>query len=346
YIDRFTSAAVSWDTPLCLLSRDFDHWSYKIPLGFDASYYRRLNLAEAEDMVYVYQVHEAYRLDLWYPGKESMEMTEVQGRVLRYRITEMPEDGRLDIELDNRDGRYDNPGVAGAEVEALKPLAQVVIRHGLETEAGTEYVASRPFYFWRASNVREAGVNLCRIHAVDGFELFRMWRPDYTIVWQDKTLRWCIEELAARVGYMECAFDGSPLWERRVEYFSVTAGEDWRGRTWFRADGRRFVLEGTAAVFAQGTSGLVILRRLLDLVGGLARFGNGDETDVLYCFIPSAQGASPAPDYAYGDGEVLAAQYVHHFAWPTRVRVVGDGVGYEGKSVGSGLACGMDFLQV
>lgn len=346
YWDTFTAATFSWRTPVCLLSRDFAHWSYKVPLGFDSTHSRRMNMAEVHNTLYVYQVHEAYQLDLWYSGKDAFEMTVLQGDVLRYRMHEYPQRGFVDIELDNRDGHFDNPGVAGTEAEALRPLAQVIVEHGLKTEAGTEYVESRPFYFWRASNVRESGGNLCRIHAVDGFTLFEMWRPDYTILWQNKTLRWCIEELAARVGYIRCAFDNAALWNRVVEYFSVTPAEDWRGRTWIKIHGSTFQVAGDSAVFPEGMSGLVILNRLLDLVGGVARFGNGDEGDVLYCFIPWAQGESPAPDSVYEDGEVIAAQYVQHFAWPTRVRVVGNGVAYQGGAVAAGLACGMDSLRV
>lgn len=346
YIERFSSGGVSWDTPVCMMSRDFQHWSYKIPLGFNTSYYRRINLAEMQNIVYAYQVHEAYKLDLWYSGKDAFEMTVLQGDVLRYRMMEYPGRGWVDIELDNRDGAFDNPGVAGTDAEALRPLAQVIIEHGLNTSAGPERMETRPFYLWRSSLVRESGVNLCRIHAVEGWELFRMWRPEYTILWQNKTLRWCIEELAARVGYIECQFDNSAVWNKQIDYFSVAPQEDWKKRIWVRIDGRLFTVARNTVMIPEGTSGLAVLSRLLDLVGGVARFGNGDDTDVLYCFIPAAQGESPAPDYEYADGEVLSAQYVDHFQWPTRVRVVGDGVGYEAGSVAAGLACGMDFLDV
>lgn len=346
YTDKYESTGVSWRTPICMVSRDFDHWSGKIPLGFATTYEKRLCLAEADEIVYCHHVNEAYRLDLWHEGKEDMELTVAQGDVLRYRISEYPGRGELHVELDNRDGSYDNLGVSGSGAEALKPLAQVIINHGLVTEAGTERIESRPFYFMSASDVRESGVNLCRIYAVDGWELLRMWRPDCTIVWQNKTLRWCIEELAARVAFFRCEFDASDEWDQEVDYFSVAARGDWYGRTWFHVEGRAYYVTDEAAVFGAGLSGLAILGRLLGLVGGVARFGNGDSTDVLYCFIPHNQGESPAPNYEYEDGEIIAAQYVDKFAWPTRFRVVGDGVAYEVASVTAGLACGMDFLRV
>lgn len=340
YWDTYNGANCSWITPVCLLSRDFDHWSYRIPLPFDISCYRRISLAEREKVVYAYQVHEAYQTALWYSGKEGMEFTVVQGDVLRYKMKEYPERGWLDIELDNRDGAFD-------DVEALKPLAQVILEHGLTTAMGAERVESRPMFYWHGSRVREGGVNLYRIHAVDGWELFRMWRPDWTIVWQNKSLRWCIAELAARVGYFEVEFDShSGIWNQTVEYFSVAPAVDWRGRWWVRIEGKSYTVAPETVVITGEVSGLVILKRLLDLVGGTARFGNGDRTHVLYCFLPWAQGINPAADYVYEDGEIIEGLYGDHFAWPTRFRVVGTNVVREHLVPGAGISCGMDFLRV
>lgn len=340
YWDTYNGARCSWMSPVCLLSRDFEHWSYRIPLPLDIAYYRRVSLAESDKVVYVYQVHECYKADLWYSGKEGAEMTVVHGDVLRYRVMEYPERGWMDIELDNRDGSFD-------DAAALKPLAQVVIEHGLKTTAGTERVESRPMFYWRGSRVRESGVNLYRIHAVDGWELFRMWRPDWTIVWQDKTLRWCIEELAARVGYFRVAFDQwTGLWDQVVDYFTVAPTMDWRGRWWVKIEGTGYTVSPKTVVITDDMSGLVILRRLLDLVGGAARFGNGDDTDVLYCFLPWAQGDNPGANYTYNDGEIIAGQYADSFPLPTRFRVVGTGVVLEYGVPNAALACGMDVLRV
>nr|MBC7245517.1 hypothetical protein [Chloroflexota bacterium] len=345
YVDKFSDSRLSWEQPVLLMSRDFDHWSYKVSLDFAVSVAQRLNLVESGCTIYMHDIDELYRVDLWYSGKADAEMTETAERVLRYRITEYPERGELDLELDNRDGRYDHAGVSSA-AEALKPLAQVVIAHGLTTAEGAERVECRPFYFYSGSKVRERGVNLYRIYAVDGWEVLRMWRADSTIVWVDKTLRWCIAELACRVGFWDVELDDSPEWDETLGYFAVASTEDWQGRTWFRVDDKRYAILKEAGVFPQGMTGYVILRRLLSLVGGVARFGHGDSGDVLYCFIPYKQGGDPAVDYTYEDGEVLAGQYVDSFAWPTRARVVGNGVGYEVHWPMPGVACGVDFLSV
>jgi hypothetical protein len=347
YTDKFTSGRLSWLTPVCIRSRDFEHWSYKIPLGFTTAYEKRFPLCTFSNVAYTHHVNQCYKLDLWYAGNSCMEMSEAQGRVLRYRIYERPGRGELDVELDNRDGRYDDPGVGGAPAEPMRPLAQVIVDQGLRTSLGAERVECRPFYLWTASRVREPDANWARIHAVDGWQLFRLWRPDATYVLDGQTLRWCIAEIAARVGYFEVQFDDADEWNMAVEHLAV-AGEhsDWPGQQTMRTWSRWTALDDPVVAFDRRMTGYTILQQLLGLVGGMARWGNGTSTDVLYCTIPQKQGESPAADHVYNEGEVLAGQYIDGFAWPTRVRASGDGAAYEGQSVANALAAGMEFLQL
>jgi hypothetical protein len=347
YSDKFTTGRLSWLAPVCIRSRDFQHWSYKIPLGFTTTHEKRFPLCCLSNVVYAHHVNQAYKLDLWYAGNSAMEMAEDQAQVVRYRIYERPGRGELDVELDNRDGRYDGAGVSGEAAEAMRPLAQVIVDHGLMTAAGVERVECRPFYLWTVSRLRQPDANWARVHAVDGWQLFRLWRPDATFVFEGQTLQWCIEEIAARVGYFEVAFDGSDEWDMTVQYLAV-AGEhtDWSGRQFIRAWDRWIPLNDPAVAFDQRVSGYTVLQQLLGLVGGMARWGNGDSTEILYCFIPHNQGGSPAADHTYEDGEVLAGQYFSGLAWPTRVRASGDGVAYQDHSVANGLAVGMEFMQL
>jgi len=229
----------------------------------------------------------------------------------------------------------------------MRPLAQVIIDQGLKTSAGDERVECRPFYLWSVSRVRQAGRNWARVYAVDGWQLFKLWRPDATYVFEGQTLRWCIEELASRVGYFECAFDTSTEWNMSVEYLAV-AGEhtDWSGRQHIRAWDRWVPLDDVAVAFDPRVNGYQVLQQLLGLVGGVARWGNGTGNEhVLYCLIPHNQGENPGTDHTYEDGQVLAGQYVKGLAWPTRVRATGDGVAYEGKDNANSWDVGMEFIQ-
>jgi len=253
----------------------------------------------------------------------------------------------LVVELDNRDGRYDNVGIEGDAAEPLRPLAQILIEQGLKTTSGDERVVCRPFQLWGTARSRAPGQNWLRIYANDGWELFRRWRPDSTYVLENRTLKWCIEEIACRVGYFECEFDGSSEWNGTVKYLAVSAEHtDWSGRQWVRAAGRWIPLDHPSLVLGPQMDGYAIMQQLLGLVGGLARWGHEGNTDVLYCFIPHNQGESPAPDYTYADGEILAGLYVQRFAWPTRVRATGDEVVRQDHDVLSGLDSGMDFFSL
>jgi hypothetical protein len=347
YVDKFVSGKLSWTSPVCLRSRDFDHWSYKIPLAFNTSYSKRMCACTLAGAVYVYVVNEAYKLQLWSAGDSAMEMTEAQGRVIRYRIAERPGRGWLTVDLDNRDGRYDDPGVVGNTAAALRPLAQVVVKQGLKTSGGDETVECRPFFVWSVANVRDEKRNLVRIEAADGWRLFELWRPDAVYVFQSRTLRWCIEELAARVGYIEVDFDGSTEWDTIVEYLAVAAQSgDWHHRTNIRAWDRWVPLDQAAVAFDLQVNGFSMLMQLLGLVGGVARWGNESSTDVLYCLIPQKQGASPASVHTYGNGEVMSGEYRKGLAWPTRVRGAGLTAAYEGQDQVNSLAVGMEFLQL
>jgi hypothetical protein len=208
-------------------------------------------------------------------------------------------------------------------------------------------VESRPFYLWSQSLVREMGRNLVRLYCVDGWQLLRMWRPDCTIEWVGKTLLWCIAELAARVGNWKVVSDGSVRWSEVLNYLTVAASYDDVTERWFiRSVGRWLAAGEDVVMFGSEMSGLTILHHLLGLVGGAARFGNGDDREVLYIFVPEAQGPAPAAVHTYADGEVLSLQSVKGFAWPTRVLVSGSGAGVELWASEAAQTLGMDVLQM
>jgi len=347
YIDKFASGGTSWTVPMCVRSRDFDHWSYKIPLAFTLTYLTRLALICRSDVVYCHQLSEAYKVRIWTSGDATMNMTESSDRLLRYRMRERADGGDLVVELDNRDGRYDGAGQSGQTAEALRPLAQILVEQGLHTADGDERVVCRPFQVWGRARVRSEGQNWLRLYAYDGWELLKRWRPDATYVFTGKTLKWCIQEIAARAGYYEVVFDSSSEWDAVISYLAVSRTHtDWTGRGHIRALDRWVPLHGPSVVFDEGMTGYTAIQRLLNLAGGLARWGHEGSTDVLYCFVPHQQGESPVADHTYADGEVLSGLYVERFAWPTRVRATGDGVVAQGYDVTNAIESGMEFFSL
>jgi hypothetical protein len=349
YWDTFTSVGTSWSTAMCILSRDFEHWSYKIPLTLEkaANYSPISPVLFGSIAVYLYVVNWAFSLEMWYQGKPTAELTVPQAEVLRYRIDEAPESGQMWVEIDNRSGEYDRPGELGYYAESLRPLAQVIIDQGLVTSEGAERVESRPMYLWLHSTVRTKGINLVRLYAVDGWQLLRLWRPDCTMEFVDKTLQYCIAEVASRVGNWAVETDGAAEWAQVLNYLTVAASyDDSEGRWFIRSVGRWLQPDRDVVMFGSEMSGLTILHHLLGLVGGVARFGNGDHREVLYCFIPQQQGAVPDQVHTYNDGEILSLQAVQGFAWPTRVLVAGSAGGFEGRDAAGGAVLGMDILQM
>jgi hypothetical protein len=208
-------------------------------------------------------------------------------------------------------------------------------------------VESRPFFVWSVGNVRSQDQNWTRIEAVDGWRLFELWRPDAVYVFQGRTLRWCIAELAARVGHFQVEFDGATEWDMTVEYLAVMAqAGDWHHRLQIRAWDRWVPLDQATVAFDLQVNGYSMLMQSLGLVGGVAQWGHGDSREVLYCLIPKLQGESPDAVHVFGQGEIIEGEYRKGLAWPTRVRATGHGVAYEAQDQANSLAAGIEFLQL
>jgi len=176
-------------------------------------------------------------------------------------------------------------------------------------------------------------------------------------VYQNKALKWLIKELAARVGYWEVEFDDSSEWNMTVSYLTLASDQnDWRALDFGRGRARWWWVVPPIPVileFAGTVDGFTVLQKLLGLVGGAAKWGHGDSTEVLYCFIPQKQGESPTADHTFSDGEILSGLYVDSWAWPTRVRVVGAEVApttvrrlYQAQDIENALASGMDVFSL
>ena len=366
YTDRFGSTPgpkdppgteTAWSVPVMIRSWDFDHWSFRIPLPFTTTCLQRLGPVHQSGRVHVYQAHECYRMRFYTAGDGSMETVIPQEDLLRYRIEERPDRGELVLELDNRDGAYDALGqwTAGGKGHALRPLAQVVMQQGLTLSGVATQVEHRPFYLWSTARVRSEGRNWLRLRCLDGWQILKMWRPEALYQFDGRTLRWCIEELAARVGNWTVGFDASVQWDEVLASVSVTGdASDWSGRHHLRALGRWVPLNAPALLIDPREDGYSVLQYLVGLVGGMVRFGNGAAQDELYCWIPANEGSPPAEVHTYTSTEVIVGEYVDGWVWPNVVRASGKftaggvvkSVGYQGWDSQGALAAGMEVFQL
>jgi len=346
FLERYTVGSTEMYNPVMLRSHDLDHWSNRIPIPFDTAYEHRYPMGAQGGRVYLYAAHEAAEMRHYDAEDSRVVLSVEQGDVLRYRIAERPDHGELSIEWDNRDGAYDGAGQAGQSAEALRPLAQVVVEQGLATASGDERVACRPFYLWRTERHRQPGANWLRLFAMDGWQLFRLWRPQAQLVCSSQTLKWCIEELAARVGFFQVAFDDEDDWDETIASLTLDGDDsDWSAKRRRRAWQRWVPMNDDEVIaFDDRTTGYTLLQTLLSLVGGAVRWGHGDDTEVLYCFIPENQGQDPAADHTYEDGEILEGRYTQELVWPTRARCSGTDKANEALDNAAGGANGREFV--
>lgn len=377
FVEEFVQSGGSWEDVVCVRSSGFDHWSYKHGVDFDTSDVRRAVLVEAGDVIYGYKECEAYWVRLYEADDSTTELTEAGSRVLGYTISERAYSGSLVLLLDNRDGRYDGHGTVGETAEPIRSLASVYVDQGLLVSGSADRVECRPFYVWDRSFVRIAGCNWLQLSCVDGWKVLRLWEPDGTWSYTDKTVQWLIEELLYRVGGWSVAFDSSSRWSENIASFTIavdTSSLGWLGRPSreVRRTRKVFLREpvlvewqevsvepegdprggvyieggGVGSVAAMetwvdpvlehvielggGVTGYSALLELLETVGGLARFGNGDDLDDVYCFVPAEQGDTPSADHTYNDEELIGVVHTRSVPFPTRARATGTGVGWEG----------------
>ncbi|MBC7264102.1 MAG: hypothetical protein H5T64_07045 [Chloroflexi bacterium] len=354
YIDDFSASGMEWRMPMYIKSRDFDHWSYATPLNEDMTNLHRVCATWFNLALYANSEATVNRARFYYGGHADMNWTCPQSRILGYWCLERPGHGRLVVDLDNSDGALNDLGQPGATEEAVKLLSVVVLKQGYTTSSGRELVEMRPFFIDRierrvgASGTRWVRPSAwVRLYCVDGWELFRRWKADATFTFKGKTVKWVIEELAARVGFFSVMFDGSPEWDTIVENVAVSGHILGYWGRYVRAWGRWWPADQYSGALETPRTGLQVLNDLLSLVGGRARWGSGFYTGGLYCFIPWKQSSDPPTDYDYGtSNEILRGSYLVGVVGPTRVRAVGYGAGYQVKDIQRASELGMDTFDV
>jgi hypothetical protein len=202
------------------------------------------------------------------------------------------EDGsRLTVWVDNRDNSWSAWGQDGATGEALRPHASLALMRGYRTANGDELVTLDPHYLVSISEEGGSHDGWLRLEAVDGWGLLRYWRAAEPLAWEDRTVGWLLEHLAARAGLAYAELGGDAL-DRTVSRFTVLPGQS-------AADAMAALLRLAGCGARWSASGTVLVGTW-DLLGGDTA-ALGDAGELLWA--TRRQSAPEATSWlVYGEG--------------------------------------------
>ncbi|MGC9360002.1 MAG: hypothetical protein ACP5G7_06450 [Anaerolineae bacterium] len=180
------------------------------------------------------------------------------------------EDGsRLTVWVDNRDGSWSDWGQADAVGEALRPHATLALQRGYRTANGHELVTLDPHYLVNISEEGGSHEGWLRLEAVDGWGLLRYWRAAEPLTWEERTIGWLLEHLAARVGLGYAALGGGAL-DQTLSRFTVLPGQS-------AADAVATLLRLAGCGARWSVAGTLRVGTWDALVGETAALGESDE---------------------------------------------------------------------
>ena len=107
---------------------------------------------------------------------------------------------RLDLEIHDPDRTYKAIGRAGEDGEAVQPLAEVIVSRGYVVAGAEESEDLDPHYIVEARYTHGRGPGRLLLQALDGWGLLDQWRPVMPIVYEGRSARDILEDLAAKVG--------------------------------------------------------------------------------------------------------------------------------------------------
>jgi len=298
WIDCFEGDSSEWTQPVVLSSDDWEHFGNEVALSIWASTYRRVALAYIASSKSVYAANEriACQTTMYSADDDSRNLTGLTPASYR-RHTD--EDGsRLHLEILNVDGAYDTIDQREEDAECIRPLSTVVLNRGYATSDGQERIALDPHYIVRASITQGLQQGRLVIDAVDGWGLLRMWRPNETLTWAKRTIRWLLTEICARVGLV---FSGSAQtsFDYQVPTFTVHPSQD----------------------------GAQMAHRLLFLAGAVAFFDMEGQMKAYQLY-----GYGPSYDDIGANDEILQGAYGPTVPSGTSFRVYGDEAGAAGET--------------
>lgn len=287
WIDEFAGSNASWVQPVVLRSSDWVHFGQEVALNIWGDIERRVALAHVTSTRTLYAANERCicRASLYAAEDEGQNLVGLPVSAYERRTDEGG--SRLRVQIPNIGGAYiPLPG-------CVKPLATLVLERGYATEAGEERLALNPHYLLAATLTegREGGQLI--LEAVDGWGLLSLWRPGEPLTWTNRSVRWLLAEVCARVG-LSYADHGSNSFSYAPATFTILPDQN-----------------GAEAV-----------RELLKLAGGVGRFL---EPGTLYA--AELYSYAPLERIEIGDaGEILQGAYGLRAYEGTSFRVFGQGV--------------------
>lgn len=297
WIDRFEGDASEWTQPVVLSSDDWEHFGNEVALSIWASTYRRVALAYIASSEILYAANERIACQATIYSAEDTSKNLVGLTPASYRRRTDEDGSRLHLEFLNAGGVYDTVGQQGEDGECIRPLSSIVLSRGYVTSEGTEQIALDPHYIVSAQISQGLERGRLVIEAMDGWGLLAMWRPNEALTWSNRTVRWLLTEICARVGL---TFSGSAQtsFDYQVPAFTVHPSQH----------------------------GARIVRRLLLLAGAVAFFDLDGQMKGYELY-----GYSPSYDDIGSNGEILQGGYGLKAPWATSFRVYGDQAGAAGE---------------
>ncbi len=109
----------------------------------------------------------------------------------------LPDTGKVEIELNNNNGRYTLPG-QGA-ISALDIGCQIDVNPGYRTPAGNEYSVGQTFILQAYEHRRGPGKASLALEAADGWSLLENWIARYQFRWNPVTDDTAVKEILTQV---------------------------------------------------------------------------------------------------------------------------------------------------
>ncbi len=215
WIDAQEGSPDAWEQPVALSSLDGVHFGSAVPLEAAAAEGARMALALNAATRHVYAGNEGtiLRTRTYYPTDEEMRSGPLP--VTRYRrASEGHRPSRLHVEVLNVE-----------DTACFRRLARLDLARGYVTESGAETISLEPHYILSARGTvgRDGGQLI--VEATDGFGLLRLWSPQGAITWTDRSARWLLAEICARVG-VGYSDDGHSALARTFDAYTMPPGHD------------------------------------------------------------------------------------------------------------------------
>lgn len=232
--------------------------------------------------------------------------------VASYDLHTTPTGSALTVRLLNPAGRFNAIGELGDSYEVIKPLASLYLNRGYDTTLGSETLALPPHYLVKASLESGQGARCLVLEAVDGMGLLVRWYSIETHIWNNRTIRWLLQDLCALVG-LAYSDNSASILATSLPGFSLHSG----------------------------SSALLGVQQLLFLSAslGLCR------ADGIYV-LPVAELATTDPAEVGQNGEIRSALYTSAAPEVTAIRVYGTAADGKSEDVVTSMALGMRYQRV